>query len=565
MRLLLPVILLAFGGCAGAPDRRQAIFSMGQLGVAQEGAALPAWEPSARALKAALDDPDWRLRQTVIEALGKTGGDGVEELLTGVLRDPQAPLRGEAALALFRLKFLKRMPQYSSAAVAGLSDALSDGDAGVRWKAAYAFSRAPEPRAAERLRAAAGDKDALVRLFAIRALGQFKKEAPEAALLGALKDMDPQVRREAVAALGSAGKAVLLPDAVFSDPAAPVRAAAADAVGASGDASLAGRLSGLLQESSTLVRGQALLASAKVMGEAAGPLLHKERTYPHWWIRARAYEALGSLLPGSQAFLQEGVLDGDPRVASTALEALARSTDTWADQALLRVLLDTGTALEVVGTAVDAAKERPKPEFLEALGVALSNPAVSSSAEVVGSLIEAAAAILKARPELSAPWLEPLKAAPPRLPFAQAPSSPLPASTVILETEKGTIVLSLAVAEAPIHAARFLKSVQDGFYDGTIWHRVVADFVIQGGDPRGSGWGDAGFLLRDEINTLRFDRGALGMPKAGKDTGGCQLFITHVPTPHLDGRYTVFGRVESGMDAVDRIEPGDKILRARLR
>ena len=174
MRLLLPVILLAFGGCAGAPDRRQAIFSMGQLGVAQEGAALPAWEPSARVLKAALDDPDWRLRQTVIEALGKTGGDGVEELLTGVLRDPQATLRGEAALALFRLKFLKRMPQYSSAAVAGLSDALSDGDAGVRWKAAYAFPRSRAPR--RRALRAAGDKDALVRLFAIRALGRFKKK-----------------------------------------------------------------------------------------------------------------------------------------------------------------------------------------------------------------------------------------------------------------------------------------------------------------------------------------------------------------------------------------------------
>jgi peptidyl-prolyl cis-trans isomerase B (cyclophilin B) len=106
--------------------------------------------------------------------------------------------------------------------------------------------------------------------------------------------------------------------------------------------------------------------------------------------------------------------------------------------------------------------------------------------------------------------------------------------------------------------------VSSGLYDGSTWHRVVSDFVIQGGDPRGSGWGDAGFSLRDEINPLRFKRGAVGMSNAGKDTGGCQLFITPVPAPHLDGRYTVFGRVTRGLDVVDRIEPGDRILKARV-
>ena len=89
--------------------------------------------------------------------------------------------------------------------------------------------------------------------------------------------------------------------------------------------------------------------------------------------------------------------------------------------------------------------------------------------------------------------------------------------------------------------------------------------MVQGGDPRGSGWGDAGWRLADEINRIPFERGTVGMPKAGKDTGGCQLFVSLVPTPHLDGRYTAFGRVVYGMDVFDRIEPGDKILRARLQ
>jgi cyclophilin family peptidyl-prolyl cis-trans isomerase len=113
--------------------------------------------------------------------------------------------------------------------------------------------------------------------------------------------------------------------------------------------------------------------------------------------------------------------------------------------------------------------------------------------------------------------------------------------------------------------AAFVDRVREGFYDGTIWHRVVPNFVVQGGDPRGDGWGNGGVTLRDEINPLPFGRGAVGMPKAGKDTGGCQLFITHVMTPHLEGTYTVFGQVVAGMDVVDRIEVGDRIVRATLR
>ena len=111
--------------------------------------------------------------------------------------------------------------------------------------------------------------------------------------------------------------------------------------------------------------------------------------------------------------------------------------------------------------------------------------------------------------------------------------------------------------------AAFLERVDAGFYDGLIWHRVVSNFVIQGGDPRGDGWGSDGENVRDEINAVRYGRGTLGMPKAGKDTGGCQLFITHVPTPHLDGNYTVFGRVVSGLDVIDAIEVGDAILSIR--
>ena len=135
-----------------------------------------------------------------------------------------------------------------------------------------------------------------------------------------------------------------------------------------------------------------------------------------------------------------------------------------------------------------------------------------------------------------------------------------------METEKGTFVIALSSAEVAVtHAAAFAESVKKGFYDGLTWHRVVTAFVVQGGDPRGSGWGDAGWRLADEIAPVAFLRGTVGMPKAGKDTGGCQLFVSLVPTPHLDGRYTAFGRVVSGMEVLDLLEPGDKILSARLK
>ncbi len=144
------------------------------------------------------------------------------------------------------------------------------------------------------------------------------------------------------------------------------------------------------------------------------------------------------------------------------------------------------------------------------------------------------------------------------------PFSPLPARPEIaLETDKGLIRIVLYARAAPIHVRNLLALVQRGFYDGLTFHRVVSAFVIQGGDPRGDGWGDPGYTIRDEINQFGYLPGTLGMPKAGKDTGGCQLFFTHLPAPHLDGRYTVFGQVISGMGTVDRIEVGDKILRAR--
>lgn len=132
---------------------------------------------------------------------------------------------------------------------------------------------------------------------------------------------------------------------------------------------------------------------------------------------------------------------------------------------------------------------------------------------------------------------------------------------VKIKTTKGLIVVELFTNEASASVANFLKLIQDGFYKDKVFHRVVQNFVIQTGCPRGDGYGNVPFSIRSELADLHYGEGYLGMASAGKDTEGSQWFITHSPTPHLDGRYTIFGRVVSGMEVVQKIEIGDKILK----
>lgn len=136
-------------------------------------------------------------------------------------------------------------------------------------------------------------------------------------------------------------------------------------------------------------------------------------------------------------------------------------------------------------------------------------------------------------------------------------------SIVRIETVKGSFILGM-VPEAALTAHRFVSLVSEGFYDGLTFHRIVPNFVAQGGDPRGDGWGGPGPFIRDEVGRRRHERGTVGIATSGKDTGGCQIFVNHAPNLHLDGRYTIFARVLFGMEVVDRLEQTDRIVRATV-
>jgi len=152
------------------------------------------------------------------------------------------------------------------------------------------------------------------------------------------------------------------------------------------------------------------------------------------------------------------------------------------------------------------------------------------------------------------------------LPHARIDTAPTKRgpSMARIETERGTFRIALDHVRAPVAAANFIALAAGGALAQTGFHRVVADFVIQGGDPRGDGSGGPGYTIPCENSDAPFETGVVGMALAGKDTGGSQFFVTHAPQPHLDGRYTVFGRVVEGQGVVDAIVEGDRILAVDL-
>ena len=137
---------------------------------------------------------------------------------------------------------------------------------------------------------------------------------------------------------------------------------------------------------------------------------------------------------------------------------------------------------------------------------------------------------------------------------------------VTIQTNRGDMELELYLEHAPKTVNNFVFLAQDGFYDGIVFHRVISDFMVQGGDPTGTGRGGPGYQFEDEVaeNPLRHDAKVISMANAGPNTNGSQFFITHSPQPHLDGMHTVFGKVVEGQDIVDAIQQGDRMVKVMV-
>ena len=138
--------------------------------------------------------------------------------------------------------------------------------------------------------------------------------------------------------------------------------------------------------------------------------------------------------------------------------------------------------------------------------------------------------------------------------------------SVTFETSRGNIVVDLFPKDAPKTVNNFVFLAKDGLYNGTKFHRVIPDFMVQGGDPEGTGRGGPGYKFEDELknNPRKHQRGSLSMANAGPNTNGSQFFITHVPTDWLNGKHTVFGQVKSGQEVVDSIQQGDTLKSVKI-
>jgi cyclophilin family peptidyl-prolyl cis-trans isomerase/HEAT repeat protein len=413
-----------------------------------------------------------------------------------------------------------------------------------------------------------GDPDAHVRINAVRSIGTYGPPA-KAALVYAAHDQDPNVRIAAAQSLGT----VLAKDA--SD------------------------FPALWALDTSIVYRSSLLASAARAGLRPAELT-SWASAPDWRMRAAVASAAGDTLDRAFAFARTVPLtqDADARVRESAYAALTPSAGLPLEDTVHALLINglRDPDFYVRATVIGALADRPSAADLSAILTSYNlatrdsaNDARLAAIQYVGTLWK------KDSASLNATWRQHLAQTPvPSDPLERAAgkdfpvwakwsavaAAPKPISwyegvvkTVVMpvysgktvratiNTARGPIQLELFGADAPITVSNFLALARSGYYRNTRFHRVVPNFVAQDGDPRDDGNGGPGYAIRDEMNRHRYERGALGMALSGPDTGGSQYFITHSPQPHLDGHYTVFGRVIRGFDVLDKIVQGDLIIR----
>jgi cyclophilin family peptidyl-prolyl cis-trans isomerase/HEAT repeat protein len=586
-----------------AEVRQMAAFALGLIG-----------SPDARpALTRALTGRDPILQGRAAEALGligdKADAPAIGEMvrahvaagaLSGVqpedLTSPLAPPVEAVRLGLFALARLAVYEPLAAAVIGADEQPVSRW-----WPVAYALQRVGDPRGAPALLALLSTPGRYTASFAVRGLASAKAAQPQA--LAAIRaeieqPRDAAVMTQAIRALGTLNdrSSLQLMIRIVGDSSTnpAIRLEAMNTLSALADARTAEILVELVSDRAPAIRGTAMRALARVDPETFTATLSGLDADADWTVRVAQAGALGGL-PDAQGFARLSTMadETDVRVVPAAIAAIAASKAPGA-VALIRAKLRAPDF--VVRSAAAQALAQLKaaeavPDLRAAYTAAAADTAYTARASILAALVQLdpagsrplldealkdkdwalrvrAADLLREqkvtdgvaaamRPATagedveSASWKA--MVAPPFSPHA------------FIETDKGTIEIELAVLDAPITSRSFVNLARKGFFNNVRFHRIVPDFVVQGGDPRGDGEGGPGFTLRDELNQRPYLRGTVGMALDWRDTGGSQFFITHSPAPHLDARYTVFGTVVAGMDVVDRLLPWDVIRRVRIR
>ncbi len=561
--------------------RREAAFALGVLGAGE----------AIRTLSRASRDPDLETGRLAVEAMAKLEAplESVLEALEGV---EESDFWRRLAPSLFRFPVEPALPI--------VRRALIEGGEATYGHAMYALTRNPHESSLPVLRELVGDPDPWLRSLAARALGRVGDAGDLDRLLPLLAETEigPVVQ-----ALRSARRLVATGLAappedwtprlldLMDDPRAGVRLSAIETAGAWGrDRQLGAKLVARFQTAGGRERELVLLALAAARHPRAADLVGTASGSSDPVLRERAAAAAGLL--EDRTVLDRLVKDEAPAVRAAAFGELLRLGGPGRLPSAAQALADPDPVVRAA--AFDWARESPVlpvVELLAALGGMGDTDVVEAQVAALGALeararavpdereavvaalrllAEGAAFVLRGRAGdtlvalgEAAPAVGPVASARRLEVYRDLVRRAWPPRSVRLSTSRGDIDLRLECRQAPLTCLNFLQLVGVGFYDGLRLHRVLPDFVIQGGDPRGDGYGGPGYSIRDEINRLRYDRGRLGMALAGAHTGGSQFFITLSPQPHLDGGYTIFGRVSAGEEVLDRIVQGDTIETAR--
>ena len=584
----------------GDPEVRQmAAFAIGLIGDAS----------GAEALTTALGDPNPAIHGRAAEALGllahRPAASRIAAMVAGhldlgaikgITPDDLAYKSPAAEAVRLGVYALVRLGSYPDLAKAVL-------DVGNRarsrwWPIAYALQRINDPRASTALLDLLNGEGQLTRAFAARGLGQIKESRAAAALMTiADSAAEPAaVRVQAVRALALLGtpKAAAVMRRLIVSPKVDqnLQLEAITALSQLRSPDAVEMLLDLISAPWPAARAAALQTLARTDVDMFITAISGLEPDPHWSVRAALATALGDLgRERAQPRLTEMLRDTDQRVIPAVLAALAKAGATNAvaemtarltvDDPVVRAAAARGLATLKAANAtpalLDALKRSQSDgsyvaraatlEALVTLNPSAAGSALTASLDDRDWAVRVRAAELLRRLDPGANET-PRRPAPPHTvadlaaidPMIDPPYSP----TAYIDTAKGTIQFELAVLDAPRTVANFMSLVRRNYFRGVQLHRVVPDFVVQDGDPRGDGEGGPGYTIRDEINQRQYLRGTVGMALDWADTGGSQFFITHSPQPHLDGRYTVFGQVVAGMDVVDRLQQWDTIDRIRV-
>ncbi len=468
----------------------------------------------------------------------------------------------------------------------------------VRFAAAWSLARAGRGEALVGLHRACRDADPLVRMVALEGARRLPPAALWPALVAGLADADPRVRIAAMEGLASALERdparALPPDAVAAvgrvvadrDPdAVQARVAAVRLAGAA--RCCTATLAEIVAAEEPWVAGEALAALARAGAPGTDATVRAWFAAPELPRRLAAVRAFRFMAQGRQA-LVAALADPAAEVRLAALAALADDASPEVATAITQRLADGDPIVRAAAVAALAARKAapPEPELLRLLSRERGAAAPDAAVALIGALAagktlsdgtRAALEGLTGSPDpvvARAAW-QGLAAhgVPWPLPEVRTGEGPGFYREVIrwagsprwleVVTVRGTMQIALDTASAPLACFRLAALADKEFFDGLTFHRVEPDFVVQGGDPRGDGWGGPGFVMRDELALAPFAAGAVGIALDGPDTGGSQLFVTLTPRPHLLGRYPHVGTVAAGFEVASRLRVGDRILRAR--